>query len=131
MLRVKTKVRKSRIHGVGLFADQFIPKGAITWEYDSDFDIGYSERKIKKLSTFMKDYFFFYCYFDKKIKKFILCCDSQRFINHSKRYENILSETRIDIAKRNIKKGEEMFCDYNKFDPDYWKRHGINESKLN
>lgn len=130
MLKVKTKIGPSNIHGTGLFADQFIPKGTITWEYDADFDTGYSQDTINKLTPLMKDYFLFYCYYDKKLKKFILCCDNQRFINHSKKRENILSETRRDVSKKDIQSGEELFCDYGKFDDGYWKRHGINESTL-
>ncbi len=45
MLRVKTKLGLSSINGVGLFADQFIPKGSTTWEYDPGFDPSYSEEE--------------------------------------------------------------------------------------
>lgn len=131
MLKIKTKIKESKIHGIGLFADEFIPKGTITWSYDADFDVGFSKETIDSLTPLQKNYFLFYCYFDKSIQKFILCCDSQRFINHSQKLENILSETRMDIAARDIQPGEELLCDYNKFDSGYWERHGIDPQTLN
>jgi hypothetical protein len=33
MLLVKTTIAPSPIHGIGLFADQFIPQGTRIWEF--------------------------------------------------------------------------------------------------
>ena len=33
MLLVKTKIKSSEIAGIGLFADEFIPKGTCTWRF--------------------------------------------------------------------------------------------------
>lgn len=38
MLLIKTKLELSKIHGVGLFADEFIAKGTKIWEYRPNFD---------------------------------------------------------------------------------------------
>lgn len=130
MLKVKTKIGESKIHGIGLFADQFIPKGTITWSYDKDLDCTYEKELIENLPPLLKDYFLFYCYFDYDINKYILCCDNQKFINHSVANENISSEPTKDIAMRDIQIGEEMICDYNKFDSNYWERHNIDPKTL-
>ena len=132
MLKVKTKIGKSRIHGTGLFAAQFIPKGTITWEYSPTFDMDISEKDINLMSSINKEYFIYYSYFDKKRNKFILCADNQRFINHttSTKKENIISTPDMDVAFRDIEIGEELLCDYNKFDSDYFKRMNISINKL-
>ena len=47
MLRVETKIGPSAIHGIGLFADQLITEGTVTWEFDPVFDAAFSEEQIK------------------------------------------------------------------------------------
>ncbi len=132
MLRVKTKVGISGIHGLGLFADQFIPKGTTTWEYDALVDVGFSKEILDGLNTLNKEYLLHFCYFDADLQKFVLCADSQRFINHSqdKTKINIFSTPKKDVASRDINIGEELLCDYNQFDSEYFKRMGIDESVL-
>jgi len=46
MLQVKTYVKESKIHGNGLFAKEFIPKGTIIWKFDSRLDTKISEESI-------------------------------------------------------------------------------------
>ncbi len=130
MLKVKTKIKPSIIHGKGLFAGEFISKGTVTWEYDPDFDTGYTKRQIDSLPDSQRSYMMHFCYFDKKIKKFILCCDNQKFINHFPVKENVLSTPRKDTALRDIYPGEELLCDYRKFDKDYFGRVGINTTDI-
>ncbi len=38
MLLVKTKIGQSNISGIGVFADEFIPKGTVIWRYQEGFD---------------------------------------------------------------------------------------------
>lgn len=132
MLRVKTMLRPSSIHGMGLFAGQFIKKGTVTWSYDPEFDFGFTKKELDSLPKLSREFFLYYCYLDKKLDKFILCSDNQRYINHTenKKRENILSTPRKDVAVKNIKKGEELLCDYNKFDDSYFKRMHIPKKKL-
>lgn len=132
MLKIKTKIGVSKVHGIGLFADQFIPKNTVTWEYNPKVDLKISEKLLNSLDTINREYLLYYCYFDKKRDCFVLCSDSQRFINHTKdkKRENILSSPDKDISKRDINIGEELLCDYNKFDSDYFKRMNIGQDKL-
>ena len=67
MLKIKTKIHESKIHGIGLFADQFIPKGTVTWSYDTGLDSTYSKETIENLPSLLKDYFLFYCYIYKNM----------------------------------------------------------------
>ncbi len=132
MLRVKTRLQKSKIHGIGLFANQLIRKGTVTYQYTPWFDISYSKKELIKMFKPARKQVLWYAYFDKKIKKYVLCSDDQRFINHSKNPNkiNIKSTPDKDIAIRDIKKGEELLCDYNKFDDTYFKRMHIRPKDL-
>lgn len=84
MLRVKTKLGKSEKDGIGLFADEFIKAGTVTWLYDPEFDIAFDEKVINHMSEYARKQFVKYAYFDHDLKKYVLCSDDQRFINHSK-----------------------------------------------
>ena len=132
MLLVKTKLGTSGIHGMGLFADQFIPKGTPTWRYTPWFDIAFSEEQMKEMSESARKQIMHYHYFDQKTQKYILCSDDQRFINHANDpiKRNIESTPNEDMAIRDIKPGEELLCDYNKFDDTYFNRIGFDKESL-
>ena len=129
MLRVKTKLKPSARHGIGLFADQFIPKGTITWRRSPLFDVAFEPRALSRLPAFIKKQFLKYSYFDEKQKKYILCSDDQRFINHSA-MPNIKSSTHFDKAMRDIKKGEELVCNYRDYERDWFERRGVKEKSF-
>ena len=51
MLYVKTKIRLSKVHGIGLFADENIPKGTVIWRFTPGFDLKFTDDQIKKFRT--------------------------------------------------------------------------------
>ena len=132
MVLVKTRVGMSGIHGLGLFADQFIPKGTKTFRYTPWFDVSYTEDEFSKMSEEAQEEIFWYAYIDKKTGNYILCADDYRFINHSAKDDrvNIESTPDEDTALRDIQPGEELLCDYNKFDDTYFNRHGLKKEDL-
>lgn len=132
MLRIKTTIKPSGIHGIGLFADQFIPEGTVTWSYDPEIDPSYTPETIAGLPEPMQSFMNFYCYFDTARGKYVLPADHLRFINHTEDATrvNIQSTPDQDIALRDIQPGEELLCDYFKFDPDYFARHGLARDQL-
>ena len=130
MILVKTRIGKSMIHGIGLFADQFIPKGTKTWEYNSKFDSSFFEEDLKYMSDSAREQFLNYAFLDKKQKKYILCFDDQRFINHSELKLNIQSYPYYDISIRDIERGEELLCNYNDYEEGFFRRKGIDEKFL-
>ena len=132
MLLVQTKLGKSKKHKTGLLANQFIPKGTVTWKYHPLFDSAFTDKEISKMSEAARKQFWHYAFFYKKINKHVLCFDDQRFINHSakKKDINILSTPSKDIALRDIKIGEELLCDYDQFDNSYFDRINLDRSKL-
>lgn len=125
MIHVKTYLATSPLHGIGLYADQFIPKGTVTWQYDPLFDTSFTEEEINKMTEPARKIFFNYAYLDKDLNKYVLCFDDQRFINHSVKNANIISTPDQDIALRDIQPGEEILCDYNGFDDTHFTRLGI------
>ena len=129
MLRVKTKIGLSKIDGVGLFANQFIPKGTTTWQHDHEFDISFDESVLERIPEHVKDQFMKYAYFDYQDNKYILCSDDQRFINYS-RNPNIDSTPNKDIAIRDIEEGEELTCDYTAYEKHWFERRGLKKEEF-
>ena len=113
MLVVKTKLRKSKIHGLGLFADQNIKKGTPIWEYSPIIDKKITKKQFNSLPKLVKKYMLEYVYLEEG--KWILCGDDGRFVNHSK-HPNCDDEGDKTIAMRDIKKGEELTSNYFVFD---------------
>lgn len=123
MLLVKTKLKKSSIHGLGVFADQNIKKGAAIWEYNPIIDKEITKREFNSLPKLAKKYMIKYAYLDEN-NKWILCGDDGRFFNHSKN-PNCNDETDKTVAARNIKKGEELTSNYYTFDVYSKKEHSV------
>ena len=124
MLYVKTKIAPSKIAGIGLFAAEDIPKGALIWKLKPGFDIVMDKVKLKELSDSAKQQVLNYCYVNPKSKKIIICSDDARFINHSKTPSALDVPTKDGLetevfAAHNIKKGEEITEDYEIFDEHY------------
>lgn len=122
---VKTKIGPSKIHGLGLFADQFIAKGTPIWKFKRDFDLKYTEAELNQLSEPPREQFLHYCYSytDKTGHYYVVCADDYRFLNHSIK-PNITNtdvadeEEGVDIAIADIQIGEELVCDCREFDED-------------
>lgn len=117
MLLVKTKVAPSTIEGLGLFADQFIPKGTHIWRYEPTFDHAFSQDYIDNLDELGRDFMRRYAYKSPYLNKYVLCGDDARFYNHSD--EPNTGEVAVDgevetraIALRDIQLGEELTIDY-------------------
>lgn len=117
MLQVKTKIGQSTIHGTGLFADQFIPKGTIIWKYTSNVDREYTEDEYNKLEGLEKEYVKIYSF--KFDGLYCLCCDDARFFNHSiePNCDELVNDIKFGytVAARDIEIGEELTTDYNNF----------------
>ncbi len=120
MLLVKTKIGPSKIHGIGLFADQFIAKGVPVWKFAPGFDLEIPAEKISELSEPAQKEFLNYAYLNHKTNKYILCFDYGRFVNHSDTPNMVDSnpddDAAPDIAVRNIEEGEELTSNYQGWD---------------
>ena len=110
MLKVKTFLKESGEHGIGLFAGEFIPKGTVVFEED-DFTLIIPDDEFEKMSTEQKQFIEHYAY--KQFGTYKLSVDNDRFMNHSNN-PNVDDSIHVDktIASRDIQPGEEITCDY-------------------
>lgn len=101
----KTEVRKSRIHGWGVFATKDIEKGKVIEQCPFLITFGKNHKK-------MQDYLFL-----RDSKTGIIILGYGCLYNHSKKYNvEYLEDTKNEliefVALKNIKKGEELFINY-------------------
>lgn len=124
MLRVKTRLAPSTIHGIGLFANEFIPAGTIIWEWDSTFDLAFDIPDMRTLHVSAREQVEKYAFYDITLDKMVLCGDDARFFNHSDKancLDNVLN-ARQTVALRDIAEGEELTADYRQWEMPVDKR---------
>lgn len=121
MLTVKTKVKESKIHGLGLFADQFIPKGTVIFKFTPGFDLKFTKEQILSFPELIQIYFCKYSWKSEKSKLYCFHLDDGRYINHSND-SSALSEYKdgeeeiVTIAIKDIVIGEEITDNYSSFE---------------
>ncbi|PYI87361.1 MAG: hypothetical protein DME26_06400 [Verrucomicrobia bacterium] len=117
MLLVNARVGQSSIHGLGLIAQQFIPKEISISRYEPDLDLALSQRELDALPEQARRAFRYYSFRHIHSGLYILSFDDDRFMNHS---DN--PNTNGRKALRDIAAGEELTYDYRKWDLDFvWK----------
>jgi SET domain-containing protein len=126
MLLVKTKVAPSPVHGLGLFADQFIPKGTRIWEYSEVVDSRFDASRLVGLTEKEQDELLKHSYLNPSSGLYVVCGDDARYMNHADDpntedvgYDDgLVNGEGITVAARDIQPGEEIFSDYRAFDAD-------------
>lgn len=108
MLTVKTHIGNSSIHGTGLFATEFIPKGTLVWKLNSGFDVVLTKEHLLALPPITQDFFMHFSHFDKKLNSHILCSDHARFFNKSEDPNCGGDNHDETVALRDIEAGEEL-----------------------
>jgi len=121
MIKIKYKLKSSRIHGIGLFADEDIEMNQVVFESSEQFMSAWTTKKFAKLDSCVKKYIKHYGSFSTIDNLWHLNHDDIRFCNHSIKKNNISRKDLSDknyqlVAIRYIKKGEELLQDYNEFD---------------
>ena len=125
MLLVKTKLEKSEINGVGLFADENIPKGVkVDMNADQLGIIRFTKEQWKEMEKSLSPESFrqikMRTYKNRADDLYWKNLDDTSFINHSIN-PNIEFRGDFDVALRDIKKGEEILIDYTTFyDEEYF-----------
>lgn len=123
MMYVKTKLAPSPIHGTGIFADIFIPKGTVVWKFTPGFDMRFPKEDVFQLPVEAQEHIKTYAYLSKKSGLYVLAIDNGKYFNHSDS-PNTLSEyledeeEAVTRAVQDIAPGEEMTDDYYSFEKD-------------
>jgi SET domain-containing protein len=122
MLTIKNYLDKSNIHGIGLFADEDIPKGTVVWEFRKHFDYIVPIEEYENLDDIQKIYWDTYSYVCKLRNVYMISIDNDRFMNHSEDWANVgYDENYNYVARKDISIGEEILADYRDFiHKDYW-----------
>src|SRR3989344_7284644 len=120
MLCVKTKVLPSKVHGLGLFADQFIPKGTLVWKFLSGFDQRFTHKQVSDFPEIVQGYLARHASF-RANNLYLLCADEGNYFNHSDSpnvhsVEKLGGEEMLVYALRDIQSGEELLEDYREYD---------------
>ena len=111
MLLVNARVGVSTIHGLGLFAKQFIAHGTVVWMFAPGFDVEISEDALPTLSPAAREQLLHYAEYFPSERKYWLSSDDDRFTNHSD-HPNLITRGKEMIAAKDIQLGEEITCDY-------------------
>jgi len=128
MLLVKTELRSSGIHGLGVFAVDPIPKGELVWEFTPGLDHAFTLEVLTRLTPVQREQFLRHSYLDSNTKEYVYCADDGRFMNDSETpntiefYADANDRYGANVAARNIAAGEELTCDYFSFDEEAAKK---------
>jgi len=121
MLMVSTKLAASKIHGIGLFAGEFIPAGTIVWQFHPRTCQVMSLEEFVQLCDDLplhgiRDFLNYSYLKDRRVHCII---DNTRFINHGEPPNVALADANTEVALRDIEAGEELVENYyDSYDPD-------------
>lgn len=116
MLLVNATAGASAIHGIGLIAREFIPRGTRIWEYRQGFDLILTPREVESLSAVARDQVLWYAFYDQTRSAYVLSGDDDRFTNHADD-PNTADDGAFTVARRDILPGEELTADYRPWEP--------------
>jgi len=112
VLLVRTKLDKSLIHGIGLFAADPIRAGTVVWLYQEPFDRKWLPEYVRTLPAVAQEYVFHFC---ARLRDgtFLVTGDNDRFWNHEQNPNCLTNPTATEtVAVKDIRAGEEMTEDY-------------------
>lgn len=112
MLLIKTEVKPSEIHGLGLFTLEDLKKGQALWKRHPIMDMTIAVRVIESLPEQARDHMYRYTWREDD-GSFIISLDSDKFMNHSED-----PNTDGENALCDIKAGEELTCNYDMSGPE-------------
>jgi SET domain-containing protein len=124
MLTIKASARSSKINGIGLFADERVSKGTVTWKFDPRFDVVFDPKEVENFTPSQQELIKRHGYLSTTSHQYIFPLDDSRFTNHSTNDFNIDSvyfpgePEFCGVASRDIEPGEELLANYRAFDAD-------------
>ncbi|WLE98707.1 MAG: SET domain-containing protein [Candidatus Electrothrix communis] len=112
MLLVKTYLDKSLIHGVGVFAGEFIAKGSLVWKFDPLIDIIMPPEQLNELPESAKDFIVSHAVpYPFGADNYCMSLDNAQYMNHSFEH-NLQPDNEGDRALVDIPEGTELTVDY-------------------
>ena len=116
MIRVPCEVRKSEIHGSGVFATEALRADRVVWTYEPGMDRAIGHYSVKyadpEVMRFIKERGYIN---PARPEMWILCCDESQFLNFPKtgetanlRLGGVIDGEHVLLAARNIDVGEEL-----------------------
>ncbi|HMN84746.1 MAG TPA: SET domain-containing protein-lysine N-methyltransferase [Bauldia sp.] len=113
MMLVPTYLDKSPIHGIGIYARDFIAKGTRVWEFSPGFDQVFSDAALAALLPVQREAILFYCFIEPGLDGVVLCCDNARHYNFADdpncgAADHVLHGYISTYALRDIAAGEEL-----------------------
>lgn len=126
MLLIKNEIGISPVAGIGLFSGQDLKKGDIVWRFHKAVDLVYSTTILGNPETpdVLEEMLRKHAYpLNNAYEFLVLPLDNDRYFNHSDN-PNVGDGEEFglpgyEVALRDIKKGEELTCDYRRFDPEF------------
>ena len=116
LLKIKTYLAESRLHGLGVFAAEPARKGSVVWAYEPKVDVFIPADRYDEIPMFLQKYFDSYVYAEHSLLGggYIYCADHAKFINHS-RDPNTSTVGDTYYALKDIAEDDEITCDYRNF----------------
>jgi len=131
MMQVPCVAKTSRLHGLGVFATNYIKEGTVIWSFNPLIDRPITFEEFATLPKRIQDYVAHYSYEIAEDKLYVFCGDDGRYMNHSDNPNTKGVDSKdgygITIAKCDIKPGEEITCDYREFDDDLLRKKTEND----
>lgn len=120
MMLVPTYVAPSPIEGVGVFAAEPIPAGALIWQLAPALDRLIRRSEIAALPPLFQQFVERYSYpYPHDPEQLILELDNGRFMNHSDAPNTVFSDPDAGYTTCDVAAGEELTCNYGEFDPSF------------
>jgi SET domain-containing protein len=120
MLLIPTYVAPSRIEGVGVFAAEDVPAGALIWRLEPALDRLLSKADIAALDEVSQAFVERYGYpYPHDPSLTVVELDNGRFMNHAVSPNTRFTDPDAGFTRVGIAAHEELTCNYAEFDPSY------------
>jgi hypothetical protein len=122
MLLVPIEVRQSTIHGLGVFATAFIPRGTVIWQFDPGIDRHLAADWLTQQPAHVQRFVQAYAVLSMDRKSYTLTGDQTLFINHhvagnmAPQPAILANGEEVVVAIRDIQPGEELTINYGEID---------------
>ena len=114
MMMVRTELRLSAIHGIGVFLTEPVKAGQLIWRFDSRIDRVFSDAELEELPELAQDFLRTYSTLHADLRLWVLCGDNGRHFNHSDRpnTRSLGIAFGDDVAAFDLPAGTELTSDY-------------------